>query len=181
MAMLKLENTVLVLIDVQERLLGAMHERDALVESISRLLRGTAALGVPVIVTEQIPEKLGPTVPALAEAAGGRAPLSKSCFSCAGAPAFMDRIRSMGRPQILLCGIETHVCVYQTARDLLDAGYHVEVVADAVSSRSAGNRRIALDRLAREGAAVTSVEMALFELQRVASGDAFRAILGIVK
>ncbi|MBM4153800.1 MAG: hydrolase [Lentisphaerae bacterium] len=179
--MLKIENTVLVLVDVQERLLVAMHEREALVASLTRLLRGAAALGVPVVVTEQIPEKLGPTVPALAAAAGSPHALAKSCFSCAGLPAFLDRVRGLGRTQVILCGIEAHVCVYQTARDLLDAGYHVEVVADAVSSRSPENRRLALDRMAREGAAVTSVEMALFELQRVASGDAFKALLGIVK
>lgn len=179
--MLKIENTVVVLVDVQERLLGAMHDREALVASLKRLLRGAAALGVPVIVTEQIPEKLGETVPDLAAAAGSPKALVKSCFSCAGAPAFLDRIRGLGRTQVVLCGIETHVCVYQTARDLLDAGYHVEVVADAVSSRSPENRRIALDRLAREGAAVTSVEMALFELQRVASGETFKTLLGVVK
>ena len=179
--MLKIENTVLVLIDVQERLIVAMHEREALVASLTRLLRGAVALGVPVLVTEQIPEKLGATVPALAAAAGSQGAIVKSCFSCAGAPAFLERIRALGRTQVVLCGIEAHVCVYQTARDLLDAGYHVEVVVDAVSSRSPGNRRIALDRLVREGAAVTSVEMTLFELQRVASGDTFKALLGIVK
>jgi nicotinamidase-related amidase len=179
--MLKIESTVLVLIDVQERLLGAMHEREALVTSLTRLLRGAAALGVPVVVTEQIPEKLGATVPALAAAAGSPPALVKSCFSCAGAPAFLERIRGLGRTQVVLCGIEAHVCVYQTARDLLDAGYHVEVVADAVASRAPENRRIALERLACEGAALTSVEMALFELQRVATGDSFKALLGIVK
>jgi len=179
--MLRIENTVIVLIDVQERLIVAMHEREALVASLTRLLRGAAALGVPVLVTEQIPEKLGATVPALAAAAGSQGAIVKSCFSCAGAPAFLERIRGLGRTQVVLCGIETHVCVYQTARDLLDAGYHVEVAVDAVSSRSPETRRIAIERLVREGAAATSVEMALFELQRVASGDTFKALLGIVK
>lgn len=179
--MLSIENTVLVLVDVQERLLPAMHGSETLVASLDRLLRGAAALRIPTLVTEQIPGKLGPTVPALAAAAGGRPAIPKSSFSCAGDEAFMAKFRSLGRTRILLCGIEAHVCVYQTARDLHEAGYGVDVVADAVASRHPDNRRIALDRLAREGVGVTGVEMALFELQRVASGDAFRALLKIVK
>lgn len=179
--MMRIENSVLVLVDVQERLLPAMHGSEALVASLDRLLRGAAALRIPTLVTEQIPAKLGPTVPSLLAAAGGHPVIPKSSFSCAGEEAFMERLRGLGRTRILLCGIEAHVCVYQTACDLLDAGYGVDVAADAVASRNPDNRRIALDRMAREGAGVTGVEMALFELQRVAAGDSFRELLKIVK
>ena len=179
--MLRAEDTVVVFIDVQGRLAEAMADRDALFANLEKLLRGAAALGLPVLWTEQIPEKLGPTVPALAALLAGVQPIPKSAFSCGGEPAFMERLRALGRRQVLLCGIETHVCVYQTARDLREAGCEVEVVADAVSSRRRENRELALDKLRDCGVRLTGVEMALMELLRVAAGDRFRAVLKIIK
>jgi nicotinamidase-related amidase len=179
--MLEIGRSVLLVIDVQGRLAEAVSESEALTAAIGRAVRGARALGIPILCTEQIPAKLGATRPEIAGLLEGVERIPKSAFSCCGEPAFERALEASGRSQVLVCGIEAHVCVYQTAMDLRAAGYEVEVLADAVSSRCPENRRIALDRMARAGVGVTSVEMALFELQRVAEGPAFKALLGIVK
>jgi nicotinamidase-related amidase len=139
-------------------------------------------LQLPIIWNEQIPEKLGPTVPELAELlAESTQPIPKASFSCCGNPPFMDALKAVNRRQVLLAGIESHVCVYQTGLDLLNLGYEVQVVADAVSSRTPENRQLGLEHLKQAGAAVTSTEMALFELLRVAEGSKFKEIAKIVK
>ena len=178
--MLTIEKTLLVIVDIQDKLARVMPERDALVESASRLIRGATVLGVPVLFTEQNPAGLGQTVPELRPLLGGE-PIVKRAFSCCGEPAFVNAVRASGRRQVLLAGIETHVCVYQTARDLLADGYEVEIVADAVASRAAANRAIGLEKARAAGAGVTSVETALFELLGVAEGPRFKEILQIVK
>lgn len=179
--MITTDNCAFVLVDVQERLLGAMHDRDRLIDQTRRLLSGMAALKVPVLCTEQVPEKLGPTMPDLASLMPGSEPIPKSSFSCMGEGAFVRRLRDLGREAILLAGIETHVCVYQTARDLLAAGYRVDLVADAVSSRTPSNLEVGTRRMLAEGVRLTSVEMCLFELQRVAGDDTFRTISRIIR
>jgi nicotinamidase-related amidase len=178
--MLNANDTALVLIDVQAKLLPAIHEREALLDNLSRLLRGAKALGVPVVATEQNPAGLGPTVPELAGLLEGP-PIAKMSFGCCGEPAFLEALSRLGRRSILAAGIEAHVCVYQTVAGLLEAGYEVQVVADGVSSRKAANRDLALARMAAAGAKITSVEMALFEMLGAAEGSAFKQILQIVK
>lgn len=178
--MLERDTAVVVIVDIQEKLARVIHERDALVAAADKLIQGAAALGVPVVYTEQNPNGLGPTVPELAAHLDGE-PITKLAFSCCGEPAFTEALAAGGRRQVLLAGIETHVCVYQTVADLLAAGHEVHVVADAVGSRTAANRAIGLARMKDAGAQVTSVEMALFELLKVAEGPAFKAILKIVK
>lgn len=179
--MLDAGDTVVVLIDIQGRLADAMFERERLVAGARNLLAGAAELKVPVLWTEQAPAKLGPTIPELVALMPGARPIPKVAFSCMGEPEFVRQLRELGRSSVLLAGIETHVCVYQTARDLLAAGYHVELVADAVSSRTAANLRTGTGRILAEGARLTSVEMCLFELQRVAEGNTFRAISRIIR
>lgn len=179
--MLNTNDTLLVVVDVQDRLLGSMPDRSGLVDQIVRLARGCAELGVPILLTEQIPEKLGATETSVAAACGPMKPIEKKTFSCMGEPAFASAVASADRKNVIVCGIETHVCVIQTARDLMTAGYRVEIVADAVASRTEMNRSLALDRACQEGAKRTSVEMVLFELLQVAEGDSFRSILKLVK
>lgn len=176
-----IDDTFVVMIDVQGRLAQAMHGRDALVDACRRLVRCVRALDLPIVWTEQIPEKLGPTIPELQELLPPDVPIAKHAFSCVGEPAFADVVNGLDRSHVLLAGIETHVCVYQTARDFLQQGKQVDVVADAVSSRTAENRRIGLDRMQRAGTTLTSVEMAVFELMESAQHPAFRDILRIVK
>ena len=179
--MLDTAQTALVLIDVQGKLAGLMHEKEALFRNLRILVQGCRALDVPVFWLEQYPEGLGPTVPEIAELLEGEEALAKLCFSACGQDEFAGRLRASGRRQILLAGIETHICVYQTACDLLREGYRVEVVEDAVSSRTAANRAIGLRKMEQLGARSSSVEMALFELLRRADDPRFKAVARLVK
>ncbi len=179
--MLRRDNTVLVLIDIQGKLATLMHEREQLFANLQILTRGARVLELPILWLEQYPRGLGPTIPEIAGLLPDLQPLPKISFSACGLPEFVRRLARTGRRQVLLAGIEAHVCVYQTGRDLLAAGYRVEVVADAVSSRTAANRRLGLQRLEAAGALLTSVEMALFELLGRAEGPEFKQIAALVK
>jgi len=178
--MLDCDNTVAVIVDIQGKLARIMHDSEAMIDAACRLVRGAAALELPIVWTEQNPDGLGPTVPELAELLPGE-PIPKISFSCCGEPAFVSRLAAVGRNQVLLAGIESHICVYQTAVGLGTMGYEVHLVADAIASRTPRNRRIGLGRAQDEGVTVTSVEMALFELLGEAKGDAFRQILRVVR
>lgn len=179
--MLTPDAAVLVIVDLQERLLPVIHEHEALVANLQRLVRGAQVLDLPILLTEQLPDKLGPTVDALRRLLPDHPAIPKSCFSCGGSADFRAQLQELGRPVVLLAGVETHVCVYQTARDLLAADYEVQIVADAVGSRSLRNRDIALQRLRDEGAVWTSVEMCLMEMLGEAGTDTFRAMLPIIR
>ena len=174
-------DAVFVLVDVQGKLAELMFEKEKLFGNLGKLVAGMRALEVPIIWVEQIPEKMGATIAPLRERLSGLTPVSKSSFSCCGEPRFLDQLQRLGRRQVLLAGIETHVCVYQTATDLVAAGYDVEIVADAVSSRTPENRGLGLEKVKACGARLTSVETSLFELMRSAEHSAFRAVLDIVK
>ncbi|RME97800.1 MAG: hydrolase [Chloroflexi bacterium] len=180
--MLNIQDTALLVIDVQGKLAQLMHDKDTLFANLERMIRGAQVLELPVIWTEQVPDKLGATTPAIAQLLADSArPVSKSSFSCCGEAAFTEQLQAAGRKQILVTGIETHICVYQTSVDLLAQGYQVQLVTDAVSSRSAANRQLGIERIKDAGATLTSTEMALFELLRVAQGPQFKAITKIVK
>jgi nicotinamidase-related amidase len=175
------ENTVLVVVDVQEKLARVMHEKDALIETTVKVVAGAKILDLPVIRTEQNPKGLGETVPEVAELLSAVPPVTKLSFSCCGEPNFMERLSAVNRKQALILGIESHVCVYQTVADLLQEGYEVQVIADAVSSRTPENKAIGLERCKELGASITSAETALFELLKKAEGDKFKQMLKIVK
>ncbi|MBI4965869.1 MAG: hydrolase [Desulfomonile tiedjei] len=179
--MLAIENTILVLVDVQEKLARAMHEKDALLESTVKLIQGAKVLGLPIMMTEQNPKGLGNTVPEVAELLSDLRPVTKLSFSCCGEIRFMEQLEELNRKQALVAGIESHVCVYQTVMDLVNLGYDVQVVADAVASRTAENKAIGLERCKELGASITSTETALFELLRVAEGEKFKQMLKVVK
>lgn len=179
--MLDREKTAFILIDVQGKLASLVHESEALISRLEILIRGMRLLGVPLIWAEQLPEKLGPTVPELKDALVGLEPISKNAFSCAGSSRFIDSLKSLNVETVILAGIETHVCVYQTAMDLLEMGLQVQIVKDAVSSRTEQNRQIGIERMASHGARITSVEMVLFELQKVAEGPVFKDLIRLVK
>ena len=174
-------NTVLVLVDIQGKLAEIMHENEALVQNVRRLILGARALAIPIIWTEQIPEKMGPTIPGIQELLTSEHPISKKSFSCCGEPRFTSTLKLTGKKQVLLAGIETHVCVFQTSADLIKQEFEVHVPADAVSSRTPANKQIGLDRINSIGAQITSVESALFEMLKTSEHTAFRDILKIVK
>ena len=179
--MLTAQDTTLLIVDIQEKLSRTMHAREEFIANVQRLVRGARALGVPIVWAEQNPKGLGPTVPEVAELLRDLTPISKFSFSCGASEPCMQQLRQIGRTHVLIAGIETHVCVYQTALELLEKGYHVEVVADACSSRTLQNKQIGLDKMRGAGAAITCVETALFELLKVAEGPVFKQILQIVK
>jgi nicotinamidase-related amidase len=179
--MLNKENTVLLVIDVQGKLAQLMHNKEALFDSLQRVIKGIQALDIPIVWIEQNPKGLGPTIPQVAQLLKDYKPVEKYSFSCCGNTGFMEALNAAGRSQVLVTGIETHICVYQTVMDLLDLNYEVQVVIDAVSSRTPENKQLALDKMQAAGASLTSTEMALFELLQVAEGEAFKEILQIVK
>jgi nicotinamidase-related amidase len=178
---LKIENSLLLIIDVQEKLFRVIHEREILLSNLLKLVKGINILNVPIIFTEQNPAGLGKTLPEITELISSAGAPVKFSFSCCGETEIINQIRNSKRNQILVCGIEAHICVYQTSLDLLSGGYEVHLVSDCVSSRSAQNRELALRRLEREGVKVSGVEMALFELLQTAKAPQFKAISALVK
>lgn len=178
---LRREQTALVVIDVQGKLAQLMHEREALFDNLSRMVRGAQILSLPTVLTEQYPQGLGPTVPEITDLMPEVERISKVSFSCCGDDAFTARIANLGRRQLLLTGIETHICVQQTALDLIESDYEVHVVSDAVSSRTAESKRVGIEKMRDAGAVITCTEAALYELLGVAGGPEFKAILSLVK
>ena len=179
--MLEVANTVLIVIDVQEKLARVMQERDIMVSNLQKLIKGIAVLEVPVIVTEQYPRGLGPTIPEIAALLNNVPTIPKTSFSCWGDERFLGQFKSLGRKQVLISGIEGHVCVYQTARDLVANGYETFAVTDTITSRTQENRRLSFEMMKQAGARLTGTEAALFELLKVAEGEKFKQISQIVK
>jgi nicotinamidase-related amidase len=170
------DRTALVVIDVQEAFRRAVGEFDTVTANAAVLAQGARTLELPMVVTEQYPQGLGETVPELAEHLEGVERHAKTTFSACRADGF----DLQARDQALVCGIEAHVCVQQTVQDLLDHDVEVHVAADAVSSRTALNRRLGLEKMERSGAWLTSTEMALFELLGEAGTPEFKTIQKLV-
>jgi nicotinamidase-related amidase len=175
--MLDRDRTALVVIDVQEAFRSAVLDFERVAANSAVLVQGARAIGVPVVVSEQYPKGLGRTVPELAEHLEGIEPVEKTVFSAASADGF----DLAGRDQALICGIEAHVCVSQTAHELVAGGVEVHVARDAVSSRSAENRELGLRKMEGAGAVLTSVETALFELLGEAGTPEFKEVQALVK
>ncbi|MER1987048.1 MAG: hydrolase [Solibacillus sp.] len=179
--MLTKEETVLVLIDIQGKLAEIVDESAFVIDNIVRIVQGAKVLELPILWLEQYPKGLGPTVEKIAAELSDVKLIEKITFSAYDTAEFVQQLEQTGRKKVLLAGIETHICVYQTAAHLLANGYEVEVLADCVTSRTAGNREVGIEKMLQLGATITSVEMALFEMQQIAKGDAFKAISKIVK
>jgi len=172
---------VLILIDFQGKLAQVMVGKEDLFANNIKLIQGFRALNLPIMVTEQMPEKLGPTIPQLLQELGGVKPIAKEPFSCWADASFHDHLESLTRRHVVLTGIECHVCVYQTALDLMSNGYTVHLVTDAVSSRTPENREVGIQAIKSAGAQITSTEMVLFELLRTAADPKAKDIFKIVK
>ena len=178
------QDSLLVVIDVQERLFAAMNAdgRDQVARNVPILVRAARQLEVPIVVTQQYPRGLGPTVPPVREALEGLdAPLDKLVFSVWRDEAIRDAIARTKRRSVVLCGIEAHVCVLQSAVDLCEAGYTVHVCADAVTSRHPANHATALDAMRQRGVWVVSTEIVVFGWLERAGTDAFRAVSRLVR
>jgi nicotinamidase-related amidase len=175
--MLDRDSAVVVVVDVQEGFRPAVLDFESVIRNVGRLVQGARALGVPVRATEQYPKGLGHTVAEVAEHLDGVEPIEKTTFSGARADGF----DLGGRTQAIVCGIESHVCVWQTASDLLERGIEVHVVRDAVTSPTEANRDLGIELIERAGGAPASVETVLFELLGAAGSDEFKTVQRLIK
>ncbi|PYQ40090.1 MAG: hypothetical protein DMF77_19490 [Acidobacteria bacterium] len=181
-SVLRPDRTAVVVVDLQEKLLPAIANREAIVRNAVLLLRLADVLALPVLLTTQYSRGLGPTVPEVLAAVPGAAPLDKVSFGCFGNPEFLDRLKALdGRDQLVVAGIESHICVAQTVLGALERGYAVHVASDAVGSRSAENRAVGLGRMERAGALLSSTEMAIYELLGRSDAAAFKRMLPFLK
>ena len=178
---IKRENTVALVIDFQERLYPFIHENEKLTKNVVRLINGLNALGIKMIVTEQYSKGLGHTIADIQAALGNYAHIEKGSFSCCGSDEVCDNLKSSGKKNVIVIGIESHVCVLQTTVDLIAMGYQPVLIEDCVSSRCINDKAIATERMRQEGAIISTYESILFELCEVSGNDMFKAISKIVK
>ena len=180
LGLLQKETTALLVIDVQERLMPVIHGQEQIFASVNKLLRGAEILGLETIITEQYPKGLGNTCKEV-ELGENKTLIEKVCFSCMQSEPVTEQLKLTNKKSMIICGVESHICVLKTTLDALKQGYEVHVVADAVSSRTAENKQIALDRMRQAGAFISSVEMVLFMLLDKAGTDEFKAISKLIK
>ena len=180
-ARLNRNDVLLTVIDVQERLISVMSLQEKEIKGVTTLIEAAKILDIPVLVTEQYPKGLGVTAQEIQEVLPSYAPIVKMAFSCCGEPGYMDAVKESGKNQVILCGIEAHVCVLQTALDLRAAGYEVFVPENAVCSQKKEDWRAALDRMNQSGIIPTSIESAIFELLVRAGTEEFKAMLKVIK
>lgn len=179
--MLSQNDTGLIIVDIQGKLAEIVHQSESVIANATVLAKGANCLGLPIVWLEQNPSRLGATTASLSDALGDYQPIPKMTFDGSGADAFNEAIEKAGVKSWLICGIETHICVYQTAMSLLKKGYNVEIVSDCVASRTAQNKDMAITKLLSKGAGVTSLEMCLFEMIGDCRSPAFKDVLRLIK
>ncbi len=178
---LNADDALLLVVDIQEAFFSHIRGMNRVIERSGIMIKAAKLLGVPIIASEQYPQGLGRTVMAVQESLGDIRYYEKTAFSLLGDAALHDAIRAAGRAQAILVGIETHVCIAQTALDLLESGITPFLAADALSSRRVSDHRIALERLARSGAVVTTTEAAIMEMVRHSKHPRFKVISQLIK
>jgi len=182
--MLTSENTLLLVVDFQERMMPVIHDSDALLERAAKLIKGCKLLEVPALVTQQYTKGLGATVPQISEALGEFEPFEKVTFSCymdENIKENIDKCKKSGKNHILVTGVEAHICVQQTVLHLLEANYNVYLIADCVGSRKPSDFDYARRRMAQAGAVITTLESALFEIMLTAEHPRRKEISALVK
>ena len=179
--LLKPETTALLIIDIQERIIPVIRNHEEVVDNTIKLIKGFKVLNLPIYYTEQYPKGLGITVSSIKSELGELEPIEKMTFSCSGAGNLFEELTGNNLSQIVVCGIEAHVCVQQTVLDLIENKIQVNLAADAVSSRKEIDYNIALERMRYHGAEITSVESILFELLNICGTQQFKRISKIVK
>jgi len=179
--LLRKDDTLLVIIDIQTKLLRVIFEKERLVLSCRKLIQAAKLLRIQMVMTEQYPQGMGPTDPQILKVLGDMKAIEKVSFSCCGIDDFNQKIASFGKKQIVVIGIEAHVCVLQTMHDLLHQGYFVCVPYDAVSSRKEDDYKNALDRMRQAGAVIGSVESCVFELLEKAGTPIFKEVSKLIK
>lgn len=179
--LLRTDKTALLVIDIQKKILPVILNHHLVIENTLKLIRGFKILALPIYYTEQYPKGLGSTIPEIQNELTDVKPFEKMSFSCSGAEKLFEKFKERNLIQIVIAGIETHVCVQQTALDLLANYFQVNIAADAVSSRKEIDHRFALERMKSNGAEITSTETVLFELLEVCGTDVFKQISKLVK
>ncbi|EJG02565.1 hydrolase [Flavobacterium sp. F52] len=179
--MLQQENTGLIIIDVQGKLARIVQNSEKLAENLEKLIKGCQILSIPIVWAEQNPKGLGRTIPELEKLLLHQKPIEKYTFNAYENDVFKQAIMDSGRKQWLICGIEAHICVYQTAIGLLSNNFEVEIVIDCVSSRETKSIETAIQKLQQKGASVTNIEMCLYELVKDSRRDIFKEILTLIK
>lgn len=181
--LLRRDDCALVVVDMQEPFLNAIHGREALTANVALLCRAARVLNIPVLTTLQYASRMGGIVPEIADALGPDtdAPIDKMCFSCGGSAGFLEALKATERWQVLLCGVETHICVAQTAHDLKHRGYYVHVAPDAVSSRTLERHKLGMERIRDAGIKPVAAEAAVYEWLYEAGTPEFKEILKLVR
>lgn len=175
------DSVVALVVDIQERLFPHINGHDELAKNVEILIKGLQALEVPVVVSEQYKKGLGDTIESIETLVDQVPHVEKMAFSCCDEPKLMEKIELSSKRFVILAGMETHICVLQTAIDLLERGYHPVVIEDCVSSRTAANKKTAIERMRQEGVIVSSYESILFELCRYAGSESFKTISKLIK
>lgn len=179
--MLIRDKTALLIVDIQGLLARTVHDSNLIYGNWQKLIKAAKLFQLPIILLEENPRGLGLTIPKLRELLGDLPAIEKQAFSACLNEEFVNRLKEIGREQLLVAGIEAHVCVYQTVRDLLKKPYQVYIASDAVSSRTSWNRMAALQRMRELGAVITTTEMALFEIMKTPEDELFRQFIKIIK
>ena len=179
--MLTKANTGLIITDIQGKLARIVHDSEALIANCEKLIKGAQALGLPIVWLEQNPEKLGATVTQLSALLTTHTAITKFTFNAGAAPQFIDKINQANVTHWLICGIEAHICVYQTASQLQLLGQQVHLVSDCVSSRTLANKKLAINKLANQGVEITGLEMCLYELVHDCRAAEFKEVLRLIK
>ncbi|MEZ8721811.1 hydrolase [Vibrio pomeroyi] len=179
--MLTKQKTGLVVVDVQGKLARLVDESETLIANCGKLIEGAQVLGLPIVSLEQNPDKLGATVDELNDLLSDSKPIPKFTFNACNEPKFVEAVQAKDVDTWLVCGIEAHICVYQTAMGLLELDYKVQVVGDCISSRTALNKKLAIRRLRDAGVQVTGLEMSLYELVKDCRAPEFKSILSLIR
>lgn len=179
--MLKQENTGLIVIDIQGKLARLVHDSETVISNCEKLINGAKVLGLPIIFLEQNPDKLGTTVPELSTLLAPQTPITKFTFNAGYEPQFMAKVNATEVDNWLVCGIEAHICVYQTALHLHQSGIKIQLVCDCITSRTLENKNLAINKLVNKGVETTGVEMCLYELVKDCRNTEFKDILNLIK
>ena len=184
MSTLQLENTGLIIVDIQGKLARLVHDSEHFIKRSEKLVIGAKALNLPIILVEQNAAKLGSTVPELSKHLRTVSPINKFTFDACLTPSFVSTLQDEAYQHInnwLVCGIEAHICVFQTTIGLKQLGYHVQVVSDCISSRNANHVELALSRLTNDGIEITNLEMCLYELLKDCRHESFKEVLNLIR
>ncbi|MFT6154621.1 MAG: nicotinamidase-related amidase [Bermanella sp.] len=179
--MLRKENAGLIVTDIQGKLARLVHDSDNIIANCVKLIKGAQALGLPIIWLEQNPDKLGPTVDDISSLLSTQNPIPKFSFNACDEPQFIQAVSAVNVNTWLICGIEAHICVYQTAMHLKHLGYSVQLVSDCISSRTLDNKNLGVSKLSNNGIELTGLEMCLYELIKDCREKEFKNILSLIK